>query len=55
MIVVNSDARTKNRRNAPIREGLLLAATQLALLPFIADGVSGWFLRVAADLTGFAR
>ena len=55
VIVVNRDTRTTSPRNARIREGLWLAATQLALLPLIADQVSGWFLRVSAELAGFVR
>ena len=55
MIVVNRDARTTRLRNAQVREGLWLAVTQLALLPFIADRVSGWLLRITSELTGFVR
>src|SRR5262245_6122200 len=48
-------ARAPRARRARIREGLLVAGVQLALLPFMTDRISGWFLRVAAELTGFAR
>ncbi len=55
MIVVNRDTRTTRTRDARIREGFWLAAAQLALLPLVADQVSGWFLRVSAELAGFVR
>jgi hypothetical protein len=48
-------ARTRSARRERIREGLVVAGVQLALLPFMTDRISGWFLRVAAELTGFVR